>query len=295
MVSSWEQQAAEQGSGRDAGASRRWWGESVSDEASPDRPGTEYGRRGRGIGRRSRPTRPPRSPRPGHRAGRRPGRGAPRRGRGTGSGRRPCVAPVGAPRPAAGSKPSVACSTTRPSRQSVPAGPLGGVGPALVARRRRRGHRRRARRWPRPSRSRRARGWARRGLEAERRGRRRRASSGAGAGRRVPRVLGVDVEQADVAHALEVGPHGVDVQVEGVGDVRRRQRQRASGPARGRWRSGCCRRGPSARRGAASGRQARSRADRACSPGSRRSGRRSCAGPATPPSLHGPRRYRSSP
>ena len=31
--------------------------------------------------------------------------------------------------------------------------------------------------------------------------------------------LGGDVEQADVAHALQVGPHGVRVQAQGLGDV----------------------------------------------------------------------------
>ena len=41
--------------------------------------------------------------------------------------------------------------------------------------------------------------------------------------------LGVDAEEADVTHALEVGPHGVDVELEGVGDLGGGQRQRAAG------------------------------------------------------------------
>ena len=56
--------------------------------------------------------------------------------------------------------------------------------------------------------------------------------------------VGCDLEQADVAHALEVGPHGVGVQVEGLGHLGGRQRAWPIGPARGRWRSGCCRRAP---------------------------------------------------
>ena len=60
--------------------------------------------------------------------------------------------------------------------------------------------------------------------------------------------LGRDLQQADLPHALEVGPHGVGVQAERVGDVGRGQRRRRPRPARGRWRSGCCRRAPSADR-----------------------------------------------
>ena len=39
-------------------------------------------------------------------------------------------------------------------------------------------------------------------------------------------VVALHLEQPDVAHALEVGAHGVDVQAEGLGDVGGRQRLR---------------------------------------------------------------------
>jgi hypothetical protein len=41
--------------------------------------------------------------------------------------------------------------------------------------------------------------------------------------------LGVDAQQADVAHALEVRAHGVDVQVERLGHLGGRERQRRAG------------------------------------------------------------------
>ena len=66
--------------------------------------------------------------------------------------------------------------------------------------------------------------------------------------------LALDREQADVAHALEVGPHGVDVQVRASRRCRRWPAGAATGPARGRSRSGCCRPAPSGRRVAGAGR-----------------------------------------
>ena len=56
-------------------------------------------------------------------------------------------------------------------------------------------------------------------VEAERRARRRRGSRGAGAGRPCPRWIGLDVDQAGFAQALEVEAHGVGVQAERVGEI----------------------------------------------------------------------------
>ena len=91
----------------------------------------------------------------------------------------------------------------------------------------------------------------RRRLEAERRGVGGQRVAGAAGGRRPPRASVRDLEQPDLAHPLEVGPHGVRVQAERLGDLGGGQRRAATGPARGRWRSGCCRPAPSARRGGA--------------------------------------------
>ena len=174
----------------------------------------------------SSPTRPPRSPRPGLRAGHRPAAGARRRGRGTGSGRRPRW-PGRAPRRWRGRSPCGPARRRRPSRQSVPAGHWAAS----------------ARPWRRPASARSS--GARPPLAAA--SRRVRARVGHGEGSRpragasglsdqrcwgrptVPRVSVSTREQADVAHALEVRAHGVDVQPEGVGDLGRGQRQRAAG------------------------------------------------------------------
>ena len=62
--------------------------------------------------------------------------------------------------------------------------------------------------------------------------------------------LGLDVDEADVADALEVRPHGVGVEPQRVGDVGGRERSRRPAPTRGRSHTACCRRAPSGRRDA---------------------------------------------
>ena len=94
----------------------------------------------------------------------------------------------------------------------------------------------------------------RRRLEAERRSARAPASRGAAAGRRRTRV--------SVSHRRAGRPRasarGGAAPCWGAGRATRRCRRwpagGASGPARGRWRSGCCRPAPSGRRGGASAR-----------------------------------------
>ena len=146
-------------------------------------------------------------------------------------------------RPPSGSNPSVGhARRSSAPRGTDPVGQAAGVGPALLA----------ARRRPASSASSagRAGGQAqqhpgehreRRAARDRARARRRRASSGAAAGPTPPRASLLDVEQADVTHALEVRPHGVQVQVEHARRSRPWPAAAATGPARGRWRTGCCR------------------------------------------------------
>ena len=143
----------------------------------------------------------------------------------------------------AGSKPSRACSTTSASRVAVPGAHWqASAGPARVRRRRRR-------RAPRPA------AWAAceqhpgegagtGRVRAPARGRRRRASSGAAGGPTSPRDRLATSSRPTSRMRSRWGRTVFDVQAEHVGDLGRGQRQRAIGPARGRWRSGCCRPGP---------------------------------------------------
>ena len=57
-------------------------------------------------------------------------------------------------------------------------------------------------------------------------------------------VDGLDVDQADLAQPLEVQAHGVGVDAEALGEVRRPRARRSSGPAPRTSRSGSRRRGP---------------------------------------------------
>ena len=169
-----------------------------------------------------------RSPRPDRGAGRTRGRDAPRPARGTGSGRTRRSRIRRRRAATAGSNPSVgqlgderleARGVLRPwsAASARPwARPASAASSAPTP-----GRRRQLQEHPRQHRERRR-------LEPERRARRRRASRGA-AGDRRRRGPRCDLEQADVAHALEVGPHGVGVQAERLGDVGGRQRERRTG------------------------------------------------------------------
>ena len=207
-------------------------------------------RRAGGSRRPRRRPRRRRSPRPGRGAASTPARDGPRPARGTGSGRRR--------RP----RPSVVVATVDRGIEAEPV-ELGHEG--LEARRRRRCASRRrlgpARGRPR-RRPRRRRRPPRPGARASgpasgtvggsrpsdgRVGRQRVEVLGPADARRAPRVRTSSRPTSRMRSRW--GRTVLGCRPSDLGDVGRGQRAGASGPARGRWRSGCCRRAPSAGRG----------------------------------------------
>ena len=259
MVSSVEQQVAERVAGSRRRNVSRWMGTRGRPPPAPGRPGTASGRRGRGSDRRGSPTE-----RVHEALDQTAVQGADQLAGGSsarsrnGQWAKATVARSGSSR-VAGSKPRRACSTSRPSRQLGAGGPLGGVGAALVAAGVGEVVGGQATASAAASSSVRARVGHGEGSRPSD-GASGRASQRCWGRPTVPRVVGVDASSRPTSRMRSRwGRTVLTCRSEGVGDLGGGQGQRASGPARGRWRSGCCRPGPSARRGAASGRPGRAR------------------------------------